>query len=97
MTCQHCLDGTMHTDHIEPSAAKTNAERLLKAFYNLKRELQVQGDALALESLSLIQWSAVEAERKMVHRLRATGTTWEAIGTALGISKQAAQQKFRLG
>ena len=47
-----------------------------------------------LRVLALLPPPMDAALRTTVAELRSTGTTWEAIGDLLGISKQAAQQRF---
>lgn len=37
---------------------------------------------------------AVQQQQRLVRTLRERGCPWSVIGTALGISKQAAQQRF---
>jgi hypothetical protein len=36
-----------------------------------------------------------ETTELVVERMRANGATWERIGTALGVTRSAAQQRFR--
>lgn len=36
-----------------------------------------------------------EEEREAVTKLRQMGTTWDAIGTMLGVSRQAVQKRFK--
>jgi len=40
------------------------------------------------------QRKAEQQQRRLVRALRADGCPWSVIGLALGISKQAAQQRF---
>ena len=47
-----------------------------------------------LESLYRLQLSVDRATRQLVLDYRADGRTWQEIGGALGMTKQAAQQRF---
>lgn len=40
--------------------------------------------------------TAVAQQRRLVKQLREQGCPWSVVGTALGITKQAAQQRFGL-
>lgn len=48
----------------------------------------------ALETCSSMAFTVDDITRDSVDRARRAGQTWEEIGTALRISKQAAQQRF---
>ena len=48
-----------------------------------------------LELAGVIRRAAEELERDAVAGARAAGLTWTQIGSAYGMSKQAAQQRFR--
>jgi len=48
----------------------------------------------ALEALAAAQAGVDVLARQAVALARQDGETWEAIGTALGVSKQAAQQRY---
>jgi len=54
-----------------------------------------RGDALgALESAGIARESMDRLELGAVRIARAQGWSWEQIGDALGVTKQAAQQRF---
>lgn len=89
--------------HEVPSAARTLAERLTAAILeenpNLVERLERDPDAY----LDLIRLT-VRAEEHAAATLsdavlgaRSAGNTWEAIGRVLGMSRQAAQQRFGEG
>ena len=55
-------------------------------------------DARALDRLALarvISAAAADLEHALVSEARADGATWTQIGEAFGMTKQAAQQRFR--
>jgi hypothetical protein len=51
-------------------------------------------ERLALSDLALMVWSANQSIELLVTGLRREGATWAAIGELLGVSRQAAQQRF---
>lgn len=77
---------------------------LTKAIQDLKRHtdaflaarILTDGDhfAEAIGSSLKIQASADEVVRAVVQQARERGTTWQAIGDALGVSRQAAFQRY---
>lgn len=48
-----------------------------------------------LAVLSHVQRHALDATRLSVQEARTNGATWAQIGAALGVSAQAAQQRYR--
>lgn len=53
--------------------------------------------ACTLDDLTDARWIREQAERVVAHHvedLRAQGTSWAAIGTALGVSAQAAHKRY---
>jgi hypothetical protein len=53
------------------------------------------GDLLdMLGALRTVELAVSAARRAVVAEAREAGTTWEEIGDALGITRQAAQQRF---
>lgn len=59
-----------------------------------KRKLDQGQYAEALHAIDLANWWAGEARRHVVETMRDAGETWEAIGTVLDISRQAAEKRF---
>jgi hypothetical protein len=60
-------------------------------------EVSIAVDADALDRLGRIEYARKmldEAYARSVDDLRARGTSWAGIGELLGITKQAAQQRF---
>lgn len=56
-----------------------------------------QGDlANALGAIRLVELAAAQARRATVEKMRSQGASWEKIGDALGISRQAAHERFAL-
>lgn len=45
-------------------------------------------------AVRLVELAADQARRAIVTEARAEGRTWQEIGDALGVSRQAAQQRF---
>lgn len=50
----------------------------------------------AIAAIRLVELAASQARRTVVDRMRANGESWEDIGDALGVSKQAAHERFAL-
>jgi hypothetical protein len=48
----------------------------------------------ALHGLDTLEFVIRKARQAIIDELRESGATWEGIGDALSISKQAAQQRF---
>jgi len=48
-----------------------------------------------LRAARAVRESAEALEQELVDEARAAGATWSQIGAAYGMSKQAAQQRFR--
>lgn len=53
-----------------------------------------QGRITALKAMRSAEQQLEAARTALVQQLRASGTPWSAIGAAIGISKQAAQQRY---
>jgi DNA-directed RNA polymerase specialized sigma24 family protein len=49
----------------------------------------------ALQAIAELRPQLVEAEQAAVQAAREKGVTWEEIATAMGITRQAAQMRFR--
>ena len=47
-----------------------------------------------LNELTAIRQAVARLEYQTVHLIRASGATWETIGEALGMSRQAAARKY---
>jgi hypothetical protein len=47
-----------------------------------------------LHTLNLLRYQLEEITRTSVHQARGAGLTWEQVGTGLGTTKQAVQQRF---
>lgn len=82
-----------HTDdEIERAAARF--EQLADAFDPASAEVDRTDDLRQIASVS----EAVRADearlREAVERARAAGRSWNQIGIALGVSRQAARQRF---
>ena len=45
-------------------------------------------------SVRLVELAAAQARRAIVDEARAAGYTWQEIGDALGVSRQAAHERF---
>lgn len=68
------------------------AERIIIA---ASRKISTEWDLDSLRSLARLRQSVDSAERDVVARLREEGEySWTDIGDALGITRQAAQQRF---
>jgi hypothetical protein len=65
---------------------------IAKAISDLSR---VPGHLDRLALAPVISAAAEELEHHLVNEARAAGATWTQIGHAFGMSKQAAQQRFR--
>ena len=52
--------------------------------------------ANAIGAIRLVELAAAQARRVTVERTRSQGDSWEKIGDALGISRQAAHERFSL-
>lgn len=82
---------------LAPNPAHTPALRrsLSAALISLAPHL---GDLSPLDRLHLADELALELRHVTTHRLaadaRAAGCTWEAIGDALGVTRQSAQERF---
>lgn len=50
----------------------------------------------AFEDLALVENYRREMERQVFDLMRAEGRTWKEIGAELGVSRQAAQKRYRL-
>ena len=48
----------------------------------------------AVQALKVARWQLETAERALVKECRRDGWTWEQLGQWLGVTRQAAQQKF---
>lgn len=57
---------------------------------------QTQQDDLedALGHVRLVEIAAAQARRELVAELRGRGASWQAIGDVLGVSRQAAFERF---
>lgn len=59
------------------------------------RDLLGEGDVIAgLEGADWIAQDAEALKRGLVRQARAQGQSWEVIGRALGISRQAAHERY---
>lgn len=52
-------------------------------------------DAASLDALRGAAFFVARAIEDQVRKMRADGASWSTIGTALGMSRQAAQQRYR--
>ena len=48
----------------------------------------------ALNALRIIEWAITDRIERLVTKAREDGASWTEIGTALGMTRQAAQQRF---
>ena len=48
----------------------------------------------ALADLAALAWQVSWCQDVLVQKMRSEGTTWQAIGDALGVTRSAAQQRF---
>lgn len=60
----------------------------------IERSTKSSAAVLSLTFLSEAQWHLDRAMRARVSEARAAGETWYVIGRALGVSAQAAQQRY---
>lgn len=61
----------------------------------VERKANGSADLLdAIGGIRLIELAADQARRALVAEARATGYTWQEIGDTLGVSRQAAQERF---
>ncbi|MGP6170960.1 AsnC family protein [Microbacterium sp. A196] len=59
------------------------------------QELDPDGEPIAeLHRLAGIRTEIARAEEAQVHRARLAGYSWQAIASALGVTKQAAHRKY---
>lgn len=80
-----------HTVHVGPLAAETAAQLAATLVDDLREGLSVN----ALETIAELRLHLDAAERTAARHARQAGNSWEVIGEAAGISKQAAHKKFR--
>ncbi len=73
----------------------TKEERLVTAINGLASGLSDEGDIWELSGLARLSTKVDEQIGVAVQMARAGGESWGAIGAALGMSRQAAQQRFR--
>ena len=91
--CQSCLDttrGFVGTLGRMATFTATDAQRIIRAIGRTVADT----DTNQLRQLMDIQTTLDITLRKTVHDLRAYGFTWGEVGRDLGISRQAAQQRF---
>jgi len=86
-----------------PHTARAEFDQSKNALYDItvmaieQMEQPDHGDlANAIGAIRLVELAAAQARRKVVERMRAQGDSWEKIGDALGISRQAAHERFSL-
>lgn len=60
----------------------------------LRSSLTVSEGLDDIGRLRLVELAVDQARRALVADLREAGATWEDIGDALGVTRQAAQQRF---
>lgn len=72
---------------------------MMQPVFEAVRRMEEAPEALeAIEALRALHVSLAEIERVLVHRARAQGTTWGAIGNALGgLTKQSAWERHHAG
>lgn len=56
---------------------------------------EADGDLAALAAMRALSERVAVLERRVIADARSRGVTWREIGSAYGMSKQAAQQRFR--
>jgi hypothetical protein len=79
------------TQPIPPDSPRGRLDRIYEA-----GPLDGQDQALdVLDAIAGLRSQLAEQEDYAALRARQQGATWEQIGTALGVSKQAAQQRWR--
>jgi hypothetical protein len=90
-----------YVDDIGGTVSTTSAQSIALALEDL--DLSIRETQAALTEGELYEaWGSVydarvaveTAERQVIGLLRETGWTWERIGEAYGITKQAAQQRW---
>jgi hypothetical protein len=83
---------TMPTDGALPDAHR---ERLLVLAESARTLVEDQDDpAKVLAALALMARSVDRAQRQTVYRMLCAGYSWIEIGRCLGVSRQAATQRF---
>lgn len=60
-----------------------------------KVKIRYRSDTDALRTARLLRINAEEAEQAAVIEARANGVTWTEIGLALGVTHQAARQRYK--
>ena len=75
---------------VENTAYAAFARRILRAY---ARRISV-GDIDALADITILAADIDNATRHAVTGLRETGYSWAEIGAALGVTRQAAQQRW---
>ena len=84
---------TANTDYLYAAAALSQTAEGAQRQMITPDELDL---ANALGAIRLVELAAAQARRKVVDRMRHQGDSWEKIGDALGISRQAAHERFSL-
>jgi hypothetical protein len=74
--------------------AKTQIASLVPIAQVTTEDADLNDERLVLRQLSLLVHSAEKATALVVADLRREGATWEAIGELLGVTRQAAQQRY---
>ncbi|MFF1482244.1 hypothetical protein ACFVYD_32625 [Streptomyces sp. NPDC058301] len=84
-------------EHLAPSAATSvpgNVTALIDAVHQLLTELAVQRPLAALTAAARLEGVAGTASTRAARAALDTGRSWTNIGTALGITRQAAHQRL---
>lgn len=77
------------------NTATLNRSSSLDALIGFAESVGTRDDLLdMIGSVRLVELAAAQARRAIVNEARATGHTWAEIGDALGVSRQAAHERF---
>lgn len=77
------------------NTATTQRAQELGTLISLAETVGGAGDLLdMLGAVRLVELQAGNARRAIVTEARAAGHTWQELGDALGVSRQAAQERF---
>src|SRR3989442_898824 len=78
-------------------AARTSARNVAQTFFSLQRVLLALAKREPLQALAVLRAVRTSMDgwaEEVVKEARARDVSWSVIGSALGVTKQAAQQRY---